>query len=135
MAQKIRKERITKREFYERGGFSNSDLFRLQSRGGAWRYCHSEPVGREAEIARQAFAMAIALRDEARAMVADYNSPARVKARNLRKMAPELLDAVTLCVKAEKERQRKLKPGSPASTYAGERIERLEALIIKALAG
>lgn len=36
--QKIRKERITKREFYDRGGFANSDLFRLQSRGGAWRY-------------------------------------------------------------------------------------------------
>jgi hypothetical protein len=38
MAQKIRKERITKAEFYERGGFANSTLFRLQSRGGAWRY-------------------------------------------------------------------------------------------------
>lgn len=38
MAQKIRKERITKVEFYALGGFANSDLFRLQSRGGAWRY-------------------------------------------------------------------------------------------------
>jgi hypothetical protein len=38
MTQKIRKERITKREFYDRGGFENSNLFRLQSRGGAWRY-------------------------------------------------------------------------------------------------
>lgn len=38
MAQKIRKERITKVEFYERGGFANSALFRQQSRGGAWRY-------------------------------------------------------------------------------------------------
>lgn len=38
MAQKIRKERITKKEFYDRGGFANSALFRLQSRGGAWRY-------------------------------------------------------------------------------------------------
>jgi hypothetical protein len=50
-------------------------------------------------------------------------------------MAPELLDAVRICVTAEKERQRKLKPGSPASTYAGQRIERLEALIVKAMAG
>lgn len=96
---------------------------------------HDNPIGREPEIARQAFAMATALRDEARAMSVDFNSPARVKARNLRKLAPELLDAVQTCVRAEKERQRKLKPGSPASTYAGERIERLEALIIKALAG
>lgn len=38
MAQKIRKERITKVEWYRRGGFSNSALFRQQSRGGAWRY-------------------------------------------------------------------------------------------------
>jgi hypothetical protein len=38
MAQKIRKERITKVEFYDRGGFANSALFRQQSRGGAWRY-------------------------------------------------------------------------------------------------
>lgn len=38
MSQKIKKERITRREFYDLGGFSNSKLFRLQSRGGAWRY-------------------------------------------------------------------------------------------------
>jgi len=38
MPQKIRKERITKKEFYDRGGFANSDLFRLQTRGGSWRY-------------------------------------------------------------------------------------------------
>lgn len=38
MAQKTRKERITKEEFYRLGGFANSDLFRLQTRGGSWRY-------------------------------------------------------------------------------------------------
>jgi len=38
MPQKIRKERITKKEFYDRGGFANSQLFRLQTRGGSWRY-------------------------------------------------------------------------------------------------
>lgn len=38
MCQKVRKERITKAEFYARGGFSNPALFRQQSRGGAWRY-------------------------------------------------------------------------------------------------
>lgn len=38
MAQKIRKERITKEEWYNRGGFANPALFRQQSRGGAWRY-------------------------------------------------------------------------------------------------
>jgi hypothetical protein len=38
MCQKIRKERITKVEWYNRGGFANSALFRKQSRGGAWRY-------------------------------------------------------------------------------------------------
>lgn len=35
---RVKKERITKVEFYRLGGFSNSQLFRLQSRGGAWRY-------------------------------------------------------------------------------------------------
>lgn len=38
MAQRERKERITKREFYDLGGFANSKLFRKQSRDGAWRY-------------------------------------------------------------------------------------------------
>lgn len=38
MAQKVRKERITKAEFYRLGGFKNSGLFRLQTRGGSWRY-------------------------------------------------------------------------------------------------
>jgi hypothetical protein len=38
MAQPERKQRITKREWYDLGGFANSDLFRKQSRGGAWRY-------------------------------------------------------------------------------------------------
>lgn len=41
MCQKVRKERITKVEFYELGGFANSALFRKQSRGGAWRYYRS----------------------------------------------------------------------------------------------
>lgn len=38
MSQKIRKERITKKEWYALGGFDNPALFRLQTRGGAWRY-------------------------------------------------------------------------------------------------
>lgn len=38
MKQKIKKERITKVEFHALGGFDNPQLFRLQSRGGAWRY-------------------------------------------------------------------------------------------------
>jgi len=33
-----RKVRITKEEFNAAGGFDHPDLFRLQSRGGAWRY-------------------------------------------------------------------------------------------------
>ena len=40
--QRERKERITKKEFYELGGFANRDLFRKQSRGGAWRYYRFE---------------------------------------------------------------------------------------------
>ena len=36
--QRERKERITKKEWYDRGGFANPALFRKQSRGGAWRY-------------------------------------------------------------------------------------------------
>lgn len=38
MAQQTRKERITRKEFYELGGFANPALFRKQSKGGAWRY-------------------------------------------------------------------------------------------------
>lgn len=34
----VRKERITKAEFHAAGGFDNEELFRLQTRGGAWRY-------------------------------------------------------------------------------------------------
>jgi hypothetical protein len=45
MAQKTRKERITKKEFYDLGGFANSALFRLQSRGGAWRYYRNLEYG------------------------------------------------------------------------------------------
>lgn len=36
--QRERKERIRKDEFHAAGGFDNPSLFRLQSRGGAWRY-------------------------------------------------------------------------------------------------
>lgn len=38
MAQKQRKERITKAQWYDLGGFANSDLFRRQKKGGAWQY-------------------------------------------------------------------------------------------------
>jgi hypothetical protein len=38
MAQRERKKRITKVEWYALGGFANPVLFRQQSRGGAWRY-------------------------------------------------------------------------------------------------
>lgn len=36
--QRERKKRITKREWYNLGAFANRNLFRKQSRGGAWRY-------------------------------------------------------------------------------------------------
>lgn len=38
MAQKIKKERLTKVEWYALGGLATVGLFRQQSRGGAWRY-------------------------------------------------------------------------------------------------
>lgn len=38
MAQRIRKERLTKVEFQRLGGLSHPDLWRTQSKGGAWRY-------------------------------------------------------------------------------------------------
>lgn len=38
MAQRERKERISKREWYDLGGFANSSLFRRQKKGGAWQY-------------------------------------------------------------------------------------------------
>lgn len=30
--------RVTKTEWYDRGGFANSMLFRVQSRSGRWNY-------------------------------------------------------------------------------------------------
>ncbi len=41
MAQRERKERISKEEFNRLGGLSNGDLFRVQKKGGAWRYFRS----------------------------------------------------------------------------------------------
>lgn len=38
MAQRIRKERLTKVQYQALGGQANGDLWRTQSKGGAWRY-------------------------------------------------------------------------------------------------
>ena len=38
MAQKHRKKRLTKAEWQALGGLANGDLYRKQSKGGAWRY-------------------------------------------------------------------------------------------------
>ncbi len=43
--QEIRKERITKEEFHRLGGFKNGKLFRMQSKGGAWRYYINHSFG------------------------------------------------------------------------------------------
>lgn len=34
----VGRTRITKREFYDMGGFSNPRLFRRQRKSGAWQY-------------------------------------------------------------------------------------------------
>jgi len=115
--------------------FSLIDYFASEALPAILFHFQGEEAGHEATIARRAYSVASAMVDERRTLQEGYHRPERVKARNLRKMAPELLDAVRLCVTAEKERARKLKPGSPASTYAGQRIERLEALIVRAMAG
>ncbi len=49
MKQAIKKERITKIEFHAEGGFNNPELFRLQTRGGAWRYYRKVGPMREDE--------------------------------------------------------------------------------------
>lgn len=46
--------------------------------------------------------------------------------------APDLLEAVKVCLKAEQERRKKLLPGAPATTYCDNRIAMLEAAIAKA---
>lgn len=38
MAQKIRKQRISKAEFRRLGGLKNPALFREQKKGGAWKF-------------------------------------------------------------------------------------------------
>jgi hypothetical protein len=47
MCQRIRKEGLTKAEFRKLGGLSNPDLFRTQSKGGAWRYWRTLDNGRD----------------------------------------------------------------------------------------
>ena len=46
--------------------------------------------------------------------------------------APDLLEAVRICIKAESERFRKLKPGSPASAYTAKRLRLLQEAVNKA---
>lgn len=38
MAQKTRKQRITKAEYKRLGGMANPALFREQKKGGAWKF-------------------------------------------------------------------------------------------------
>jgi hypothetical protein len=47
MCQRIRKEGLSKAEFRKLGGLSNPDLFRTQSKGGAWRYWRTLDNGRD----------------------------------------------------------------------------------------
>lgn len=46
--------------------------------------------------------------------------------------APDLLDVARICLDAERERRKKLKPGAPATTYCEARIAKIEAAIAKA---
>ena len=46
--------------------------------------------------------------------------------------APELLDAVRICLDAEHERRKKLLPNAPATTYCEKRIAMLEAALFTA---
>lgn len=94
-----------------------------------------DPDGREAEIARKAFALADAIKAEALARQLERLSPENKKKENLERMAPELLHGVRMCLAAENERAKKLKSGSPASSYTLDRIKMLENLIDKANAG
>lgn len=52
MPQQTRKERITKKEWYDLGGFATPGLFRKQSRGGAWRYYRSLEQGELCNVDR-----------------------------------------------------------------------------------
>lgn len=47
MAQRERKERLTKEQWYSLGGLAVPGLFRKQSKGGAWRYYRSLAFGEE----------------------------------------------------------------------------------------
>jgi hypothetical protein len=40
-----------------------------------------------------------------------------------------LREGIQICLDAERERQKKLKPGAPATTYTEERIKKLEGLL------
>jgi len=80
MAQKVRKERITKKEFYDRGGFANSNLFRLQTRGGSWRYYTRMPeidqIANAVEAGRQeGFDILRKARDEGRKQILGERLP------------------------------------------------------------
>lgn len=46
--------------------------------------------------------------------------------------APRLLDAIRICLKAERERRKKLLPGAPARTYTDSRISMIETILAEA---
>lgn len=46
--------------------------------------------------------------------------------------APELLEAVNICLAAELARQKRLLPNAPATTYTEDRIAKIRAAIAKA---
>lgn len=62
-----------------------------------------------------------------------YASKSDPNVRFLRTLAaaPELLDVVRICLKAERERREKLLPGAPATTYTEDRIAKIEAVLAK----
>jgi hypothetical protein len=61
-----------------------------------------------------------------------YNKPKEAAANaRLIAAAPELLEAVQICLKAEYERSKDLLPNAPASRYTEKRISFIESVLAK----
>ncbi|MDX8537043.1 hypothetical protein RFM23_05325 [Mesorhizobium abyssinicae] len=82
---------------------------------------------REATATEDGRHVAVAQVARAARPFSEYRANARLIAA-----APDLLEVVKICLKAEQERREKLLPNAPATTYCEARIAAIEAAIAKA---
>jgi acyl-CoA reductase-like NAD-dependent aldehyde dehydrogenase len=117
-------------------GLSLRDYFAGQALFAFRQMPSPDHRGRPAEVvARMAYRLADAMlaKRETDGRLRDHeivNLTRRAeKAERQAEILVNMREAVKLCLDAERKRQKRLKPGAPASTYTADRIAKLEALL------